>query len=308
MPVITQSFADFPKEHAFRHPMKPGGRESLAHMLMFPEHGIAGFIYPTVLADGHAKGRATLFGPGLKEPIHEQIDEEVATSLDFDNWTSGPLRMAVIEPHKYVDLAWNGERIKFDGHFEALHPPYAFSSHPDGNPPYYGDDRTEQHGRLKATLEVDGRKMNGDGYLIRDHSWGPRIWGLNQHYKWFHATTERCSIHFFEMLSFGRRQLRGFLHQDGVMRHLTNVEYDFSYDDQMMQKTFQATVTDTEGRKVFVDCKTFANIQLEFDPMVYLNEAALTLEIDGQTGTGWCEFCWNRNYYNFARDYVKQYG
>lgn len=42
--------------------------------------------------------------------------------------------------------------------------------------------------------------------------------------------------------------------------------------------------------------------------MVYLNEAALTLEIDGQAGTGWCEFCWNRNYYNFARDYVKQYG
>lgn len=170
MPVITQSFADFPKEHAFRHPMKSGGRESLAHMLMFPEHGIAGFIYPTVLADGHAKGRATLFGPGLKEPIHEQIDKEVAASLNFDNWTSG----------------------------------------------------------------------------------------LNQHYKWFHATTERCSIHFFEMLSFGRRQLRGFLHQDGVMRHLTDV----TYDDQMMQKTFKATVTDTDGRKVLVDCKTFASIQL----------------------------------------------
>jgi len=42
--------------------------------------------------------------------------------------------------------------------------------------------------------------------------------------------------------------------------------------------------------------------------MIYLNEAALTLEIDGQSGTGWCEFCWNRNYFDFARGYVSRYG
>ena len=308
MPSITKTFAEFPREHAYRHRMKPGGRESLAHMLMFPEHGIAGFIYPSVLADGHAKGRAALFGPGLSAPIQEQVEEEVEAERNFGNWTSGPLRMAVIEPYQRVDLAWNGERIKFDGRFEALHPPYAFSSHPAGNPPYYGDDRTEQHGRLAATLEVDGRRMTADGFLIRDHSWGPRIWGLNQHYKWFHATTARCSIHFFEMESFGRRQLRGFLFKDGVMRHIAGVDYDFTYDDQMMQKTFQARVTDTDGRKVAVNCRTFANIQLEFDPMVYLNEAAFTLEIGGERGTGWCEFCWNRNYFDFARRHVTQYG
>ncbi len=308
MSVTTQSIAAFPAEHALRHKMKPGGRESLAHMLTLPEHGIAGFIYPTVLADGHAKGSASLFGPGLSAPIHEQIDEKVSDTMDFDNWTSGPLQMAVINPHQSVDLAWNGDRIKFKGRFEALHPPYAFSSHPDGNPPYYGDDRTEQHGRLKATLEVDGREINADGFLIRDHSWGPRIWGLNQHYKWFHATTEQSSIHFFEMLSFGRRELRGFLYKDGVMRHVAEVRYDFTYDDEMMQKTFKSEVTDTDGRKALVDCNTFAKIQLEFDPMIYLNEAAFTLEIDGQPGTGWCEFCWNRDYFNFAREHVKLYG
>ena len=308
MPDITASFADFPKEHAYRHRMKPGSRESLAHMLVFPEQGIAGFIYPTVLTDGFAKGRATLFGPGLAAPIHEQIEEQVSESMNFDQWKSGPLRMAVIEPHQRVDLAWHGTRIRFDGRFEAMHPPYAFSSHPNGNPPYYGDDRTEQHGRLVADLEVDGKRMKVGGYLIRDHSWGPRIWGLNQHYKWFHATTEHCSIHLFEMLSFGRRQLRGFLYRDGVMRHITAADYDFRYDDQMMQKSFHTTVTDTDGRTAFVDCQAFANIQLEFDPMVYLNEAAMTLTIDGKPGTGWCEFCWNRNYLDFARQHVEKYG
>lgn len=297
-----------PDVHAFRHAMKPGGRESLAHMLMFPEHGIAGFIYPAVLADGSAKAKMTLFGAGLSAPIHEQFDEVVSDTMNFDDWRSGPLRMAVTQPHQRVELEWNGERIRFKGAFEALHPPYLFSSNPAGNPPYYGDDRTEQHGRLTAELEVEGRTLALSGYLIRDHSWGPRIWGLNQHYKWFHAATEHCSVHFFEMLSFGRRQLRGFVYKEGVIQHLTEADYDFTYNDQMMQQTFRAEVGDAAGRKVVITCEAFANIQLEYDPMVYLNEAPVTVEIDGQPGAGWCEFCFNRNYFDFARQHVTQYG
>lgn len=99
------------------------GRESLAHMLMFPEHGIAGFIYPTVLSNSHAKGRAHLFGPGLPEPVQEEIDGPVPDTLDFDDWHTGSLRMAVRKPNQSVDLAWQGTRIQFEGHFEAKHPP-----------------------------------------------------------------------------------------------------------------------------------------------------------------------------------------
>ena len=308
MPADTEALPKFPAKHAFRHKMGADGRESLAHMLVFPQYGIAGFIYPTVRADGHARGRASLFGPGLSEPIHEQVDEYVSETMDFDDWRTGPLHMQVIEPHEKVHLAWDGARIKFNGRYEAIHPVYAFSSHPAGNPPYYGDDRTEQHGRIVADLGVDGRRFEVAGFMIRDHSWGPRIWGLNQHYKWFHATVEGTSIHFFEMLSFGRRQLRGYLFRDGAMRHVADVEYEISYDDQMMHTALQARVTDTDGRTAIVHSKTLASAQMEFDPMIYLNEAALTLEIDGQSGTGWCEFCWNRNYFDFARGYVSRYG
>lgn len=288
--------------------MREGGRESLAHMLIFPEHELAGFIYPTVLSDGSAKGRACLFGPALPEPIQEHVEGPVPDSLNFDDWRTGPLRMQVREPHKVVDLSWEGSRIQFKGHFEAKHPPYAFSMHPLGNPPYYGDDRTEQHGRVVAELAVDGGKLAAEGWLIRDHSWGPRIWGLNQHYKWFHAVTPNWSIHFFEMHSYGRRQLRGFVHRDGVMEHVAQVECDFVLDDRMMQTTLDIRVVDAAGRVATIESKAFAHIQLEFDPMIYLNEAALTLSIDGEPGTGWCEFCWNRDYFKFARQHVKQYG
>lgn len=308
MPEITKQFANFPPEHAYRHALRPDGRESLAHMLLFPDQGIAGFIYPSVRAGGQGKGRAWLFGPALPNPVQEEIDEQVSDDANFDDFRLGGLHMAVREPHKVVDLKWDGPRFKFDGHFEALYPPYAFSSHPDGNPPYYGDDRTEQHGHVVADMEIDGAAMKAEGFLIRDHSWGPRVWGLNQHYKWFHAVTAQSSIHFFEMLSFGRRQLRGYLFKDGAMRHIAQADYDFEYDDEMMVRSFQATITDTDNRQAVVNCKTFAKTQLAWDPMVYLNEAAVTLDIDGISGTGWCEFCWNRNYFDFAKGYVAQYG
>ena len=65
MSELNQDFLAFPIEHAYRHKMVPDGRESLAYMMMFPEQGIAGFIYPAVLGTGEIKVRASMFGPGL---------------------------------------------------------------------------------------------------------------------------------------------------------------------------------------------------------------------------------------------------
>ena len=308
MPEIKAQFAAFPDRHAFKHKLAPDGREALAHMLMFPEQGIAGFIYPSRHADGPGKARIKLFGPGLEAPIEEEVEAECPPSMDFDDWKVGPLHMAVREPHTSIDLSWNGDRVQFEGHYEALHPPYAFSSHPEGVPAYYGDDRTEQHGRLSASICIDGQSFKHEGFLAYDHSWGPRVWGLNQHYKWVHLITASTSVHFFEMQSFGRVHRVGFLWKDGVMRHLANVSYDIVYDETMWQKQFDVRATDTDGRCVTVNCKTFAKTQLNWTPGVYLNEAAVTLEMDGQSGVGWVEFCWNRDYFDFAKQHVVRFG
>lgn len=313
MPETTAGFAAFPASHAYRHQLRADGRESLAHMLMFPEQGIAGFIYPTMRATGPAKARAALFGPGMEQRglaavVQEEVERDYPPAMDFGDWQTGPLHMAVREPHRVVDLAWNGDRIRFAGRYEALHPPYAFSSHPGGNPPYYGDDRTEQHGTLSCDVDVDGHAFHHDGYLIRDHSWGPRVWGLNQHHKWLHAVTPTQSLHVFEMQSFGTTHLRGFLWKDGVMRHVERFDCRLDYDDTMMQRAIDAVIVDTDGRQVSLLCQTFAAIRLEWDPAVYLCEAGVQAEIDGEPGVGWAEFCWNRNYFDFARPFVGRFG
>lgn len=308
MTRLTSEAKSFAREHAYRHELRPDGRESLAHMILMPEHGIAGFVYPTMRATGNARCRAYLFGPSLPEAVTEEIEEPLVDDMDFDDWRVGPLLMAVRQPHQSVDLRWKGQRIDFESRFEALHPPYAFSLHPEGNPPYYGDDRTEQHGRLVADLTVGGHEMKHDGFMIRDHSWGPRVWGLNQHHKWIHAVTPDCSIHLFEMQSFGKNHQRGYVYKDGSMEHIRSVEYDIIYDTEMMQQGLRAQIVDEGDRTVSVDCEAYATIHLNsWDPKVYLNEAAFEVNIDGSSGTGWAEFCWNRNYFEFAKDYVSQY-
>ncbi|MGD9661169.1 MAG: hypothetical protein AB7U63_07835 [Porticoccaceae bacterium] len=308
-PKMTENFAEFPDEHANRHKLgKDGGRDSLAHMIMLPEHGIAGWMYPTVTWDGQAKGAACVFGSGVGEFVLEESTMQVPASLDFYDFNVGHFHMAIREPHKTVDLAWKGDRIKMDFRYEGLHPVYAFSTKEPGVPPYFGNDRTEQHGRLTGNLEIDGKKIAVDSLMIRDHSWGPRIWGLNQHYKWFHATTGDVCIHFYEMQSFGRLHQQGYVYKDGAMHQIVAIEHKYQFDERMMHQSVQVTVTDTAGRSVSVDCKTFASTELKsYDPMIQLNEAALTCTIEGKAGVGWAEFCWNRNYLEYARDYVAKY-
>ena len=308
MSETNAHFEAFPDHHAMKHKLAADGREALAHMLMFPDQGIAGFIYPSLHSSGPAKARAKLFGPGLPTPIEEEVDADYPADMDFGDWKMGPLPMAIREPHKRIDLSWAGERLQFEGQYVAHHPPYAFSSHPDGVPAYYGDDRTEQHGSLTAQVTVDGRSFEHQGFLVHDHSWGPRVWGLNQHYKWVHFVTANTSVHFFEMQSFGRVHQRGFLWKDGQMRHLAHIDYDIVYDETMWQKEFDVRVTDTDGRRVSINARTFAKTQLGWTPGVYLNEAAVPVDMDGQTGAGWVEFCWNRDYFDFAKEHVVRFG
>lgn len=297
----------FDNGHAFRHNLAADERESLAHMLMFPEQGIAGFIYPTMRQSGPAKARAALFGPGLTNPVQEEVELPYPATMDFDDWRLGPLRMAVCDPHKAVELDWQGERIEFSGRYQASHPPYAFSMHPRGNPPYYGRDRTEQHDRLTASVGVDDLRFEHQGWMIRDHSWGPRIWGLNQHHKWFHAVTNSVSIHVFEMQSFGAVEMRGYISKDGRMSHIRKAAFDVTFDPSMMQQAISLTVEDCAGRSVQVRAETFASIRLEWDPAVYLCEAALKVDIAGEQGVGWAEFCWNRAYFDLAQASVERF-
>ena len=293
-----------------RHVLRnvPHCREAVVLMLQLPEEKLAGFIYFWVSKEGMAGAATVIIGDGVASPINERFDDApVSDSMDFRNWRVNGLTAQLGAPHRELDFAFNGKRVQINARYDAMHPPFAFSSHKDGCPPDYADDRTEQHGIVTGELVIDGRSIALNHFMQRDHSWGPRVWGLNQHYKWFHATTHEGGAHFFEMHSFGRVLVRGYVVKDGLMAAITAIDYDFDFDETMHQKRFDVIVTDDAGRRTDICCTVFAKTQFDADPMIYLKEGATTLTFDGATGTGWCEFCWNRNYFDFAKDYAALY-
>lgn len=307
---ITTSLPAFGVEHDNRHRLRDEAhaREAVVFMLQVPEHGIAGFIYPWINANGTASAAVCLFGPGIGEPIQERFEEvPVPADMDFYDWRVGGLEMKIDEPHVSADISFKGKRVEIQYRFDALHPVYAFGSHPDGCPQYYADDRTEQHGRATGSMVIDGKSYTFETLGQRDHAWGTRIWGLNQHYKWFHATTPNCAVHFFEMQSFGTRHIRGFVFKDDRMEPVTSVDYQYLFDDNMHHTAIDVVVKDGAGRSTAIRSKMFAKFQFDVNPMVLLNESAITVEMEGEQGTGWCEFCWNRDYLNFAKQHVSKF-
>ena len=308
---IRSTIPAFAIEHDNRHALPAGeahAREAVALMLQLPERGIAGFIYPWIKSNGAASASVMLFGPGLPEQIEERFEEvQVDPAMDFYDWNVQGLSLRIVEPHVSADYRFQGDRVKIDCRFEAMHPVYPFSAHPDGCPPYYAADRTEQHGRITGRLEIDGQGFDFVALGQRDHAWGARVWGLNQHYKWFHATTPSAAVHFFEMQSFGAVHVRGFVFRDGAMAQVTSVRHQYLFDDDMHQIEIDVVVEDDLGRSTPIKGKRYAKARFEADPVIVLNEAAITVDMAGESGTGWCEFCWNRGYLDFARQHVAQF-
>lgn len=307
---IRSTVPAFAIAHDNRHQLRdePHCREAVALMLQIPERGIAGFIYPWIKANGTASASVMLCGPGLPETIEERFEEvSVAPEMDFYDWKVRGLSQRIVEPHVSADYSFHGDRVKIDCRFEAMHPVYPFSAHPDGCPSYYADDRTEQHGRITGRMEIDGEAFEFSSLGQRDHAWGARVWGLNQHYKWFHATTPNAAVHFFEMQSFGAVHVRGFVFRDGAMAQVTGVRHSYQFDEDMHHNAIEAVVEDELGRTTAISCKRFAKTRFEADPMIVLNEAAITVRMADEDGTGWCEFCWNRGYLEFARNHVGKF-
>ncbi|GGY92447.1 DUF7064 domain-containing protein [Novosphingobium colocasiae] len=284
-----------------RHKLRdePLARESTVFCIELPEHGIAGWVYPRVTGDGLAGGTICAFGPGVPGgSIFESFrNVPVADDACFKDWDVGGVRLTLGDPLRTAHIVYTGERVAMDFTFEATHPAYSYDSHPDGCPQYFADNRFEQSGRVKGTITIEGRTIPFDTLGQRDHSWGTRNWGVNYHYKWFHATGEDSAIHFFKMEYLGRHLIRGYVYKDGHMSQIADVDViDFVLDQDMIHKEIEVSIKDVAGRTTHILSKHFAHQVYPIDELNILNEVATTTVIDGKPGLGWCEMYWDSRY------------
>lgn len=282
----------------------PLERESVPYVFVLPEHGLAVFAYTWVNKEQRAGSLFVVYGPGAgDQPIVEAIDNiEMSADRNFDDWRVGKVHLKQDLKLQTADLSVDGERIGIDLHFEAAHPAYAYGFHPEGCPSYAASNRLEQAGRIRGVLRLDGRSIEFDTTGARDHSWGTRDWQTPQHWKWLHAQAgpELC-VHFWQIHARGRTDLRGYVFRDGHMAEVDSVEVDFHTDQQYRQSRIDALVHDTADRTTRVIGEFFAHFPLLPGPQTTLNEAALSCEIDGRPGVGWCEFQWPTAYLDYLR-------
>ena len=280
-------------------------RESvLPFVMVLPEQKLASFVYSWVNKDHVAGSAFVVFGPGAgAQPIATRVDEVlVRADQNFDDWHVGKVHLRSDLKLKTAEISVDSERIGIESHFEAAHPAYAYGFHPDGCPDYAATNRLEQAGRLRGVMRVDDRKIPFDTMCARDHSWGTRDWETPQHWKWLHAQAgpELC-VHFWQIHARGRIDLRGYVYRDGRMAEVDSVEVDFGVDQRYLQTHIEAILHDTAGRSTRVTGEFFANVPFIPGPHTTLNEGAMSCQIEGRTGAGWCEFMWPTAYLEYLR-------
>ncbi len=280
-------------------------RESLVYMIQLPAEGIGGFLYTWVNGAGKAGAAVCLFGPGIGEnPILELCDGiAVPDDMDFFDWKVGELRVQIKDPLQTVSVYFTSDRISVEYHFEGLHPAYAYSTHENGCPAWIADDRFEQQGRVRGSVTIGNRKIQLDGYGQRDHSWGTRDWGVNQHWKWVHAQAgDGLGVHFWELYSLGRNHLCGYVNKGGVLAQVVGVEVDFSCNKGLKPNSLTASVVDSLERVTALEATTYGVFPFHVHELITLFECPLGLTIDGAKGHGWMEMMWPNDLIGHMRE------
>jgi hypothetical protein len=285
-------------------PDRPLMRESIPYCVVMPKEKIALFTYTWVNKDSVAGAAFGLWGPGVgAQPITAYLpDRPVPHDMNFDGWRIEGFSMRQDLAFQTAEVRWEGPEASVDFRFEAFHPPYAYSSHAGGCPPYAADDRIEQSGRITGTLRIGDRVIDIRTMGHRDHSWGTRDWGALHFYRWLQSQAgDDMSVHFWEFYALGERQLRGYVCKSGLMAEITTLDLQWQGDAQFNHTAFQADIVDEAGRHTRVDAKVFGVYPLVPDPDFVLNEGAAEIMIDGVPGSGWLEFGWPRPYLEHVR-------
>lgn len=293
----TSDVPELDDEHDNRHLLDGSelSRESLAFIIQEPSSGIGGFLYTWVNGAGKAGAALCLFGQAIgAKPIFEACDGiDVPTTMDFKNWQVGGLSLQLHDALKTATVRYKSDQVEVEYDFTALHQAYAYSAHPQGCPAWMADDRFEQQGKIKGRIVTANSEIEFEALSLRDHSWGTRDWGVNQHWKWVHVQSgEAYGVHFWKLFALGKAHLCGYVIRDGHMAQVTQVIEQFSCHEGLVPRAVSAEVTDSAGRVTQISAEVIQAFPFKVHELITLFECPMRATIEGQQGNGWMEMMW----------------
>ncbi|MCW2778308.1 MAG: hypothetical protein JWN17_2033 [Frankiales bacterium] len=296
MPVVTLEAA-----HEARRTLdqtREAARDSAVWVIPLSADGLGLVAYTWVDAFGKAGAAGIAFGPSLSAPIFERVDGvEVPDTMTFDDWTVGPMSFSQHDPLLRSRIDYQGERLEMQFEFEAVHPPYAYSSHVGVFPDWFADDRFEQSGRAKGVARVDGKEYVIDTVCHRDRSWGARKWECVSHYKWFNFLSETSAVHVMDLQGFGRSVVRGYVFRDGQMAEIVSAEFDYDLDPDLFHRRLSAVFTDDADRTTTVTMTSVtAELAYPISPFLTLVDLVGPADVEGVAGECYVEMAWPPEY------------
>jgi hypothetical protein len=293
--------------HHSRHQLRREAlqRESLAYMFQLPDDGVAGYLYSWVDGESVAGSALFMYGPGIgEEPIeHLVTGHPVPYDMSFDDFRVGGMHTRHQPDPEVAEITYTSDTINIEYRFEATHPAYAYSNHPDGSPSFIADDRLEQSGHISGVIHLPDRDIPFDGMGHRDHSWGTRHWGIAQHWKWCETQAgPDLAVHFMELHAMGNRIIHGYVWRDGQMGELTDLDVTYEFDEDFWHTSAVAVVTDEHDRVTTMKGEVFARYLMTPHPESSNHEGSMRLTIEDVPGVGHLEMQWQRGYLDYIKN------
>lgn len=300
MPATAVTFSrELTERDAYRHelPDHPSAREALYWNLMLPEEELGLSMYVYLKATGEASSVMLGYGPQLGPAIAEHAEDVELEGSDLDDFRVGGLVVRQPEPHGVWEIEYEGEDLRLQMRYEALHEAFSYWRNPNGSPlAFTNGNRVEQAGAVEGTLWRDGREIAFSTTGGHDHSWGIRDWAGMLHYKWVHAQAGRdLAFHAAQVMWRGVSTVNGYVLRDGELAPLIDARFDATYEADAFTRTVELEMRDEAGRVTRARGERFAGAPFPF-PGVELTEAGCRFEIEGQPGVGLVEMLWPEGY------------
>ena len=281
-----------------RHPAPPGqeGRDSLFFNLMMPAEELGVLLYTWTDGAGVAGRLVGIWGAGREALALDFASGLAIGDADFDDWRVAGFEVRNTEPLRTAQVRYRSERVEVAYDFTGIHAPFPYSRNAEGCPPWMAQDRFEQAGRVVGEVVIDGRRVSFDQLGHRDHSWGPRAWTVPQHWKWIAAQAGEVALNVMFWVARGEPGVNGYVLRDGVPVPIVDGRAHAEYDDDMAQRRLDATIVDASGATTTLEMDSYGVLRFPATGGNDVFEAACTVRIDGEPGSGQYESLWPTDY------------
>jgi hypothetical protein len=222
------------------------------------------------------------------------------------------LRYQKLEPEKRWRVEYRGDmartdraasgkaRVSMDLEFEARHKIFNYrdcvTAEKVEMSKIAASEHTEQYGRLRGRLVIDGDEVVLDALGERDHSWGVRDWIAPTMWIWLTAQfSDGIAMNLTKLMIEGGVVDAGFVFKDGRNVPIVRADIETDYAPDGSPRALRIVLRDKEGEEHRMKADVIRMAKLPFAGsgsagMAIMYETLAKYEFEGQTGFGIAEY------------------